>query len=663
MWTLNHSHKTLLMLLLSVVWISNCLAQSIQGNPNINSSSAVQWIEDEIIVKFKPGCPSAEIQRIHTDMGVKPIAVGQDKNVRLLRIPQGIAIDKMLSAYSKNPHVQYAEKNYIAHAHVSPNDTLYSEQWNFAQIDMESAWDIQTGISSVIVAVLDSGVAYEDNQEFVDNPGRGRDYWATYQQAPDLAGTNFVAGYDFINDDEHPNDDNSHGTHVTGTIAQTTNNNLGVAGIAYNCSIMPVKVLDSNGSGSYLAIADGIIWATDNGADVINMSLGGPSTLQVLEDAVSYAHSKGVTIVASTGNDAGAVGYPAAYANVIAVGSIHSGGELASYSNFGDPIDLVAPGGDGVDRDGDTYPDGILQNTFNPNTKNTTDFNYWFFSGTSMAAPHVSGLAALIISNGINDPDLVRQAMQETAVDIGDESWDIFYGWGLIDPYAALNWEPSDPPTPVPPIASFSADPLNGTEPLTVTFSDSSTGDITSWSWDFGDGSPVNDTQNPPEHTYTVPGSYSVSLTVSGEGGSDTMTKTNYITVEDSTIPPIQTPIRTELLLSAGPDPRSAGRNVYVYAEATITVFEQDSSGLGLWTKVVSDVSVEGHWSVSAIDTDFDYTDADGQVIFDSDETKTKSGNSVTFTFTIDSVAHDDYLWDEEGSMKEATKTFTATAG
>jgi uncharacterized repeat protein (TIGR02543 family) len=270
--------------------------------------------------------------------------------------------------------------------------------------------------------------------------------------APDLTGTTFVAGYDFINSDTHPNDDNSHGTHVTGTIAQTTNNGIGVAGVAFNTAIMPVKVLNKRGKGTDVALADGIVWAADHGADVISMSLGfdpslEPSDLPTLTAAVEYAWGLGVVLVASSGNEGEAVvSLPAAYPEVIAVGAVQSGGERASYSQYGEALDFVAPGGDGVDRDGDGYEDGVLQQTFNPTSKLPSDFGYWFLSGTSMAAPHVSGVAALLIANGNADadgdgetsPDEIRTVLQATATDLGASGRDDLYGWGLIDASAAL---------------------------------------------------------------------------------------------------------------------------------------------------------------------------------------------------------------------------------
>lgn len=193
-----------------------------------------------------------------------------------LNVPKGKTVAQMVERYSRNPNVEYAEPNRIAHALMVPNDHYYPLQWHldngvYGGINVEDAWDISTG-SGVIVAIIDTGIAYED--------------CGLYKQAPDLASTCFVPGYDFVNDDNQPSDDNSHGTHVAGTVAQSTNNNgVGVAGVAFDACIMPVKVLGSDGSGSYADIADGIRFAADNDAKVISMSLGGRYSSTTLEEA------------------------------------------------------------------------------------------------------------------------------------------------------------------------------------------------------------------------------------------------------------------------------------------------------------------------------------------------------------------------------------------
>jgi len=237
------------------------------------------------------------------------------------------------------------------------------------------------------------------------------------------------------------------------------------------------QVLDSGGSGSVYDVADGIIWATDNGANIISMSLSGGSHSTLL-NAVNYAYNNGVTLVAASGNDyASSVAYPAAYDNVIAVGATKYDTTRASYSNYGSALDIVAPGGDlDYNQNGDDYGDGVLQETFSPT------WGYYFFDGTSMATPHVAGTAALLYSNGITNPDSIRDAIQNSAIDLGPTGWDEEYGHGLLNAYNALTYNGNIPPT-----CTLTANPVSGEAPLNTAFSMSasdSDGTISSWELD-----------------------------------------------------------------------------------------------------------------------------------------------------------------------------------
>ena len=406
------------------------------------SSLQELYAPDEIIVKFKDDVKEDVISKIHEKFGSSSVFKSKLLKFERIKLPAGKNVAQMVELYKNIPLVEYAEPNYVANALMVPNDPYFSFQWNlynsqFGGIKATEAWDISTG-SNVIVAIIDTGVAYENYCQ-----GNGSTM-KCYYLAPDLAGTNFVQGYDFVNLDNHSNDDNSHGTHVAGTIAQTTNNNLGVAGVAFNAKIMPVKVLDKSGSGFYSWIADGVIYAADHGAKVISLSLGGPSPSTALENALAYAYNKGVTIVAAAGNDGagGPASYPAAYDNyVIAVAATRFDEARSYYSTTGSYVNVAAPGGDlNVDQNNDGYGDGVLQQTFNPTTKNTNDFAYWFFQGTSMATPHVSGVVALLIANGKTNPADVREALEKTAKDKGSAGWDPEYGWGIIDAKAALQY-------------------------------------------------------------------------------------------------------------------------------------------------------------------------------------------------------------------------------
>ncbi|MCK5484722.1 MAG: S8 family serine peptidase, partial [Desulfobacterales bacterium] len=601
-----------------------------------------------------------------------------------LNVPQGKTVSQMVAIYSRNPNVEYAEPNYIAYTHMVPNDGYYGYQWhldipeleeklewhgeNGGGINIEPAWDIATG-TDVIVAVIDTGVAYENYRQ--------------YTQAPDLANTNFVQGYDFVNNDNHPNDDAGHGTHVTGTIAQSTNNGIGVAGVAFDSSIMPIKVLDGSGSGTYNWIADGIYYAADNGAQVISMSLGGTSSSATLENALAYAYGKGVTIVCSAGNSgAGAPpNYPAAYDEYcIAVGATRYDETVSSYSTTGDYVDIAAPGGDtSIDQDGDGYVDGVLQQTHDGS--NFKNFNYYFYQGTSMAAPHVSGVAALLISNGVTGPDNVRDAMESTSEDKGPVSWDSGYGWGIVDAYAALQFMSG----PKPPVADAGSDQtlkdadnnmeeavildstasfdmdgsiveyewkeggivLGNTEVMTYNFtvgthnvtltvtdnenltnadeviitvepnqtpiadagpdqtvlvngtvtldgSDSSDldGTIVSYEWNFDDGTIA--AGQTVDHTYSTAGNYTVTLTVTDNGGAtDSDTTVVTVTEEPIIVEPSNIMHISDITMSSGS--KTAGKNTFIWALATVTVVDSNNNP-------VPNAVVSGSWSRATLD-------------------------------------------------------------
>lgn len=343
--------------------------------------------------------------------------------------------------------------NFIAQASATTNDPFYSlYQWNFPKIQIAKAWDVTQGARdgvAIIVAVLDTGIV---------NGG------------PD--GVKLCSGgRDVVNSDNDPSDGNalSHGTHVSGTISQLTNFDLqkpgtGTAGVAPSACVLPVKVLDDTGSGSFADIAEGIRYAVDNGAKVINMSLGvnaryGMTSDQFVDAALDYAENHNVLVVAAAGNDSSRknVSYPAIYSTVVAVGATDYANNLAGYSNRGTGLDIVAPGGDtSVDLNGDGYGDGILQETFNANATGGAGFGYYFLQGTSMATPHVAGVAALLYANGLNTVNDIRQALFSTTTDLGSANFDSTYGHGLIQAYSALS---SSAPVASPPSAATNPTP------------------------------------------------------------------------------------------------------------------------------------------------------------------------------------------------------------
>ncbi len=281
-----------------------------------------------------------------------------------------------------------------------PNDPLYKQQWHLDQIDMPSAWKLADG-KGVVVAVLDTGVAFK-------NKGK------KFHVAPDLDGVKFVKPFNFVDGNKDAMDDHGHGTHVAGTIGQVTNNGVGVAGVGRNVTIMPLKVLSGSGSGSVGGIVDAIRFAADNGAHVINMSLGGRFPSKAMEKAVAYAHKKGVTVICAAGNESSKkVGYPAGYRYAIAVSSTNHKEGKAFYSNYGKDIDIAAPGGDTRQKDRDGNPLGVLQNTIE--IQNPAKSGYYAYMGTSMAAPHLAGVAALVVGEGVTDPAAVEAILKKTA--------------------------------------------------------------------------------------------------------------------------------------------------------------------------------------------------------------------------------------------------------
>lgn len=498
-------------------------------------NKAKRYVPDEIIVKFKSKVAEKTIKKLNARIGTQAFRRNKRRDFRRLKIKSKKMLAKLIEEYRKDPNVLYAEPNYLAQAFFTPNDTYYNPlQWNldnpvYGGINMESAWDIQTGNTDVVIAVVDTGVAYED---YIDVDG------TQYYLAPDLADTNFVQGYDCVNEDDHPNDDHLHGTFVTGVIAQDTNNAMGCAGVAFNCSIMPVKVIGSNGIGSYADIAEGIIWAADNGAHVINLSVGGIDESITLRDACAYAYNKGVTVVCASGNDGftDQLLYPAAYDEYcIAVGATRYDEAYTAYSNRGPSLDLVAPGGDMyVDQNGDGYPDGIVQQTF---SGRYNGWGYYFITGTSMSSPHVAGVAALVISHGIaSTPDEVREVLETTAEDKGPAGWDPDYGHGLVDACAALNFTFQ---TNTPPVADANG-PYTGIEDIEITFDGSASydveGDTLTYIWDFGDGS-YSSGEN-PVHAYSAGGTYEVTLVVNdGEFDSEpSVTTANIEEVNDAPV-------------------------------------------------------------------------------------------------------------------------------
>ena len=443
-------------------------AKSRSADKHLTAPGGATRIADQLVVKFHSGVTQTQIDGLNAVLGTSLLEHHWRSGVHRLRVSEGKNMNEALTNLRASALVESVGFNYVVRALAVPNDPDYQPaQWNLFDsvggIWAESAWDLSVNKGEgVVVAVVDTGVAYEN--------------YGPYVQAPDLNKT-FVAPKNFVDSTDHPNDDNGHGTHIAGTIAQDTNNGLATAGIAYRANIMPLKILDWMGNGSIAALNDAIYYAVDNGARVINLSLGIANTgapnasgqvcaeIVGLNEALQYAYDHGVVVVAASGNEGvDVVNCPAAYPTVIAVGGTRHDGQRTYYSNGGNALDIVAPGGDLlVDQNGDGEPDGILQVSFcnDPGTM----FDSWELdhvslygsfctamqAGTSMAAPHVSATVALMLGeNPSLTPDSIRSYLQSTARDFGAMGWDKDYGWGLLNAGAAVAAVGGTPPPPPP---------------------------------------------------------------------------------------------------------------------------------------------------------------------------------------------------------------------
>ena len=409
----------------------------------LDAEAAAAIDHDDVIVDLKDDASPAAIER---DLGIQLTLVdqsGEAAATKLYRAHVDPAREQeIIDALSKRSDVEIAEPDSIMALSPEdmqaievpetkptdpgyPNDPLYGKQWHMRQIGMPQAWKLADG-NGVIVAVLDTGVGFDN--------------YKNMHLLPDLKVITFVDPYDFVGNSKHAGDDHGHGSHVTGTIAQVTNNGIGVAGVARNVKIMPLKVLSASGSGSVAGIADAIRYAADHGAKVINMSLGGAFPSRVLKKAVEYAHDKGVTVVCAAGNESrGKVGYPAAYPGAVAVSATQEDEAITFYSNTGKDVDIAGPGGNTRDSSGGrNNPDGgVLQNTIV--IGNPKEDGYFAFMGTSMASPHVAGVAALVVGEGVTNPDEVEQILKDSARKPKNQQYTaVKYGAGIVDAPAAI---------------------------------------------------------------------------------------------------------------------------------------------------------------------------------------------------------------------------------
>ncbi len=344
----------------------------------------------------------------------------ETRNLILINVPAGFSA--MAEMAEKIPGLDWMEPDSRVSAAAVPDDPNYRDQWDLAKIRMPEAWDkAGTGSPSVVVAVADTGVAFENRGGF--------------SRAPDLERVQFVPGYDFVDQDPYPDDEWGHGTFVTEIIASGWNNGFRAAGIASGCTIMPLRVLDSAAQGSLFDVAQAVIYAADNGARIINLSLAaspGAAAARTITDAVDYAYSRGVLCVAAAGNNAGPVELPASIPSVLAVGATDANDARASYSNTGPEVDLVAPGGE---LNGAKIPQESFASWGSP----SSGFSLYWSQGTSFSAAQVTGVAALMLSL---NPDLMAadlaSLLTATCRDLGAAGRDDSFGSGLLDAAAAV---------------------------------------------------------------------------------------------------------------------------------------------------------------------------------------------------------------------------------
>ncbi|MDP5274223.1 S8 family serine peptidase [Chengkuizengella axinellae] len=386
--------------------LSFSIHSSIQIDAETSKSTTETSEESKIIVKFKDKTSKEIKKQIHLEEKAEVLKKNEQLGFEVVKI-KGKSVEKALKQYKDRADVEYAEPIVTYHALFTPNDALYStDQYGPQMIDIEKAWEITQGSESVVVAVLDTGVQADHE---------------------DLQGK-VIPGYDFIDNDSDPSDEQGHGTHVAGTVGAATNNEIGVAGVAPNVKIMSIRVLNEFGSGTNAGIADGITFAADHGADVINLSLGGPSSSITLENAVNYAWNQGAVVIVSAGNAGTSIPqYPAYYENSLSVGATNSNDIKWSASTYGTWVDVAAPGANIIS----TQLGG----------------GYIYDSGTSMAAPHVAGLAGLLASQGLTNVE-IRNVIESTAEPISGTG--TYWEHGRVNAFLALSG--GDVPDPDPTI-------------------------------------------------------------------------------------------------------------------------------------------------------------------------------------------------------------------
>ena len=367
-------------------------------------------VPGQVIVKWQEGVEAASAEGFLSERGARVLKQVEGQGLALVSVPPGQE-EAFLQAVAGDPRVAYAEPNRWLYACGVPNDPSWPSQWNMVLIQAPAAWDVVTGTAQVVIAFVDTGLN---------------------QSHPEFAGR-VLPGYDYVNGDTDPEDDNGHGTHAAGIALAQGNNGRGVAGVNWNARILPLKVLDASGRGTYFDTVSAIYFATNQGARILNLSLGGPDPSPSLYEAVRYAVQNGALVFAAAGNDGGAVLYPAAYDEAIAVAATNAWDERAAYSNYGPAVDIAAPGGTSGMPIYSTYLGG----------------GYGYRYGTSMATPHVAGLAGLLwAANPTLSAGEVWALIRDTADKVGTAPYtggrNDYLGYGRINAQAAVRR--ADPP-------------------------------------------------------------------------------------------------------------------------------------------------------------------------------------------------------------------------
>jgi thermitase len=493
--------------MLAAILLSSAAAQSAAAprslphsqDPTIAGEDATSepYRPGQVLVKFRPPMDQAEGASALASYGLPVIENLAELQVLRVGVAEGQE-QSLVQMLLEDPRVEYAELDYMVHATIIPNDPGFnSYQWGLQKIQAPSAWDVTTGTSDVVIAIIDTGVDLNH---------------------PDL-NNKIVPGWDFVNDDAYAQDDHGHGTHVAGIAAAESNNGQGGAGASWGARIMPLKVLDPQGDGYYSDVASAVRYACNHGAWIINLSLGGSNPSSVLEDALEDVYQDGCLVTAAAGNDGrSGIDYPARYPHAMAVAATNDADQRATFSDWGPEMDVAAPGVD------------IYSTLWTPPNNHT----YGWKMGTSMSAPLVAGEAALIWSLCPQLTNVeVRGIVQSTATDRGPTGWDVYYGWGRINAYAAVQ------AAMLPPVLSvdreamvFLADATTGPWPQNLLVSNAAP--CGSLDWTAGDGVGWLD-EDPAsgEASAADPGESEVSVSTGGLTQGQTYNTT--LTVSSST--------------------------------------------------------------------------------------------------------------------------------